>query len=135
MNTALKHKFHGVYALDCLPKSRKNGGYIINFDISSDPGSHWVAVFVDNKNVEYFDSFGFAPKHKPILSFLGPVYAYNSITLQPLFSKACGHFCLYFLIHRFFNQSSNEIIYVLSKSDSVFIVKNFVYRNFKYVLV
>ena len=50
-------RFNGVYSRDNLPKT-KNGGYIINLDENSYIGTHWVALYVQNNNVTYFDSFG-----------------------------------------------------------------------------
>ena len=34
------------------------GAYIINLDEYSDIGTHWVALYVSNNTVTYFDSFG-----------------------------------------------------------------------------
>ena len=42
-------------------KPRFNGVYIrdnLNLDEYSDIGGHWVALFVQNNYVTYFDSFG-----------------------------------------------------------------------------
>ena len=36
----------------------KDGAYVINLDEYSDIGTHCVALWVDNNNVTYFDSFG-----------------------------------------------------------------------------
>ena len=52
-----KPRFNGVYLRDNLPKI-KDGAYIINLDEYSDIGTHWVALYVQNNNVTYFDSFG-----------------------------------------------------------------------------
>ena len=49
--------FNGVYSRDNLPKI-KDGAYIINLDEYSDIGTHWVALYVQDNNVTYFDSFG-----------------------------------------------------------------------------
>ena len=50
-------RFNGVYSRDNLPKI-KDGVYVINLDEYSDIGTHWVALYVQNNNVTYFDSFG-----------------------------------------------------------------------------
>ena len=50
-------KFNGVYSRDNLPEI-KDGGYVINLDEYSDIGTHWVALYVNNNSVTYFDSFG-----------------------------------------------------------------------------
>ena len=49
-------RFNGVYSSDNLPKI-KDGVYVINLDKYSDTGTHWVALYVHNNNVIYFDSF------------------------------------------------------------------------------
>ena len=44
---------------DNLPKTaHKNECGVINLDISSEPGTHWVAYKKTGKRVIYFDSFG-----------------------------------------------------------------------------
>ena len=50
-------RFNGVYSRDNLPKI-EDGTYVINLDEYSDIGTHWVALWVNNKDVTYLDSFG-----------------------------------------------------------------------------
>ena len=50
-------RFNGVYSRDNLPKI-KDVAYIINLDECYDIGTHLVALWVDNNDVTYFDSFG-----------------------------------------------------------------------------
>ena len=50
-------RFNGIFTRDNLQKI-KDGTYIINLDEYSDIGTNWVALWVDNNNVTYFDSFG-----------------------------------------------------------------------------
>ena len=47
-------RFNGVYSRDNLPKI-KDGAYVINLDEYSDMGTHWVALYVRNNDVTYFD--------------------------------------------------------------------------------
>ena len=51
-------KFDGVYSRDNLPDKIKDVEYIINLDEYSDIGTHWVALYVNNNVVTYFNSFG-----------------------------------------------------------------------------
>ena len=51
-------KFNDVYSRDNLPDKIKDGTYIINLDEYSDIGTHWVALYISNNDVNYFDSFG-----------------------------------------------------------------------------
>ena len=64
-----KPRFNGVYSRDNLPKI-KDGAYIINLDEYSDIGTHWVALYVQNNNVTYFDSFGVEHIPKEIKKFI-----------------------------------------------------------------
>ena len=50
-------RFNGVYSRDNLPKTIKSGVYVINLEYS-DIETHWIALYVNNKTVTYFDSFG-----------------------------------------------------------------------------
>ena len=90
-------RFNGVYSRDNLPKI-KDGAYIINLDEYSDIGTHWVALYVQNNNVTYFDSFGVEHipkeikefvKNKNIITNIFRIQAYNSIM--------CGYFCIEFI--------------------------------------
>ena len=49
-------KFNGVYSTNNLPKI-KDGAYIINLDEYESIGTHWIALFVNDINVTYFDNF------------------------------------------------------------------------------
>ena len=48
----------------------KNGAYVINIDEYHDIGTHWVALYVNNKTVTYFDSFGVEHIPKEIMKFI-----------------------------------------------------------------
>ena len=50
--------FNGVYSRDNLPKKIENGAYVISFDEYADIGTHWIALYVFNIEIIYFDSFG-----------------------------------------------------------------------------
>ena len=62
-------RFNGVYSRDNLPKI-KDGAYVINLDEYSDIGTHWVALYVNNSDVTYFDSFGVEHIPKEIKAFM-----------------------------------------------------------------
>ena len=60
-----KPKFNGVYSRNNLSKI-KNGVYIINLDEYEPIETHWIALYVNAKNVTYYDSFGVAHIPKEI---------------------------------------------------------------------
>ena len=82
-------RFNGVFSRDNLPNSIKNGTYVINLDEYHDIGTHWVALYVNNKIVTYFDSFGvehipkeimkFIARKKKIITNIYRIQAYDSI--------------------------------------------------------
>ena len=51
--------------------SIKNGTYIINRDEYYDIGTLWIALYVLNNDVTYFDSFGIEHSPKEIRIFIG----------------------------------------------------------------
>ena len=63
-------RFNRVFSRDNLPNSIKNGAYIINLDEYYDIGTHWVALYVNNKTIIYFDSFGVEYIPKEIMKFI-----------------------------------------------------------------
>ena len=67
-------RFNGVFSRDNLPNNIrsaiKNGAYVINLDEYHDIGTHWVALYVNNKIITYFDSFGVEHISKEIMKFI-----------------------------------------------------------------
>ena len=50
-------RFNGVYTRDKLTKAIKDGTYVINLDEYADVGTHWIALYVKNTEIIFFDSF------------------------------------------------------------------------------
>ena len=63
-------RFNGVFSRDNLPNNIKKGAYVISLDEYHDIGTHWVALYVNNKTVTYFDSFGVEHIPKEIMKFV-----------------------------------------------------------------
>lgn len=92
----------GVYPADAIPKKwTKPTGMIVNMDNHDDPGSHWVAIFVNGQgNGVYFDSYGLPPSNAHHLQSLRrntKSFVWNTHQLQSLTSKVCGQYCIMFL--------------------------------------
>ena len=51
-------RFNGVFSRNNLPKTVKDGAYVINLDKYADLGTHWIALFCNRNEVFYFDRFG-----------------------------------------------------------------------------
>ena len=92
-----KPRFIGVYYRDNLLKIR-DGTYIINLDDHYDIVTHWVALWVHNKNVTYFDSFGVEHIPKKIKAFIQNNKSKTNIfRIQAYDSIMCGYFCIGFI--------------------------------------
>ena len=91
-------RFNGVYSRDNLSKIN-DGAYIINLDEYFDIGTHWVALWVSNNNVTYFDSFGVEHIPKEIKAFIeNRNIKTNIFRIQAYDSIMCGYFVLDLLI-------------------------------------
>lgn len=137
-------KFLGVVPSDCPTKIqcelsnidikslKKNNihkiGLVYNLDVSTGPGTHWVAVYIDNKNneINYYDSYGSKPitlihqfinnlKNKYRKSGYKPTVIYNDKRHQYGGSE-CGMYSMNFLLERI-NDVTMYQIYKRNISD------------------
>ena len=51
-------KFKGTFSSDKLPALKSTHSCILNLDNSSEPGSHWVAIYRSGNRLCCYDSFG-----------------------------------------------------------------------------
>ena len=91
-------RFNGAYSRDKLPKTMKNGAYVINLDEYADVCAHWIALYIKNIEIIYFDSFGVEHVPKKNKKFIG----HKNIKTK-MFRKQennlimCGYFCIKFI--------------------------------------
>jgi hypothetical protein len=100
-----RKSFLGVFARDKLPNEIKwPSTLIINTDKSNQPGEHWLAIYYDeNGTCEFFDSYGFHPDFYNLTDYIKSTsknFIFNSKTIQGIFSKYCGQYCVLFLLIR-----------------------------------
>ena len=89
----------GVYPRDHLPDCTHPGLYIVNVDASSQPGSHWLLIWVDsNCNGYVFDSLGSNQLYTPVIENIihGNCFQMVNRQLQCDESNVCGGYALYF---------------------------------------
>lgn len=126
--------FIGTYPIDKLPKKYINQrplGLIINLDQSYLPGSHWIALFIDDNNIAwYFDSYGRDINSKYIHEFLVSnkvsILFHNRKKLQGDLSQVCGPYCIYFIKMMCSSFEPEEFIQMFSKNKHLndrFVVK------------
>lgn len=95
--------FKGVFACDQLPnKFSLPALFVVNLSQISQPGTHWVSLFIDEWGAAiYFDSFGMPPSNIHILRFLkchSKKSLYNKKQVQHLSSIKCGRFACVFAV-------------------------------------
>ena len=132
--------FQGVYPSDKLPISVSSypALFIANVDTSDKPGSHWIVFyFTKDREGEFFDSYGLPPSNysRTFTSFLNnnsDSWIFNTVTLQSVNSKVCGHYCLYFALFRSRQVNMSKIVHRFSsnKSRNDFLVKRFIEKHF-----
>ena len=99
---------NGVYSRDNLPDKIKDGAYVINLDEHCDIGTHWIALFVNAKNITYFDSFGIEHIPKEIKKFINnKIIMANIFRIQAYDSVMCGSFCTVFTDFMFITDFTN----------------------------
>ena len=90
-------RFNGAYLRDNLPRIT-DVAYVINLDEYSDIGTHWVALYVQNNDVTYFDSFEVEHIPKEIETFTGNKNIKTNIfRIQAYDSIMCRYFCIGFI--------------------------------------
>ena len=110
-------RFNGVFSKDNLPNIIKNGAYVINLDEYYDIGTHWVALYVNNKTVTYFDSFGVEHISKEIIKFIDNKNIITNIfRIQAYDSIMCGYFCIGFMF-LFNGNSLTDFTNIFSPND------------------
>ena len=120
-------KFNGVFSRDNLPNiirpkglgsAVKNGAYVINLDEYHDIGTHWIALYVNNKIAIYFDSFGVEHIPKEIMNFIGRKKIITNIyRIQAYDSIMCGYFCIGFINFMFNGKSLTDYTNLFSPND------------------
>jgi len=93
--------------VETIKKGIKNVGIIFNLDKHTEPGSHWVAIYIDinKEEIYYFDSYGDKIPSQ-LLKFCETIKEQSGGKFNIFVSKKvhqrgnseCGMYCLYFII-------------------------------------
>ena len=112
-------RVNGVFSRANLPiNTIKNGAYVINLDEYQDIGTHWVALYVNNKIVINFDSFGVEHIPKEIMKFINrKKIITNTYRIQACDSIMCGYFCIGFINFMFNGKSLTDYTNIFSPND------------------
>ena len=88
-------KFNGVCSRNNLSKI-KDWAFLINLDEYESVGTHWIALYVNDNNVKYFDSFGVEHIPKEIQKFIGNKNIITNIQRRQAYDSMCGYFSIGF---------------------------------------
>ena len=111
-------RFIGVYRRDNLPDKIKDGAYVINLDEYSDIGTHWIALYVNNRTVAYFDSFGIEHIPKEVKKVIGNRNITSNIyRIQNYDSIMCDYFCIGFIDYMFKGKSLTDYTNLFSPNN------------------
>ena len=111
-------RFNGVFSRANLHNKIKNGAYVINLNEYHDIGTHWLALYVNNKIVTYFDSFGVEHIPKEIIKFIVRKKIITNIyRMQAYDSIMHGYFCIGFINFMFNGKSLTDYTNLFSPND------------------
>ena len=81
------------------PHNHKQALFIYNLEPSYMSGSHWVATYVKNGIINYFDCFGMPPFQEIVdhAKRKNMTLLHQNNQIQNINTTTCGYFCLYFL--------------------------------------
>ena len=101
-----------------MPKTIKNEAYVINLDEYADVGTHWIALYVKNIEIIYFDSVGVEHVPKVIKKIIGhKSIKINGFRIQANNSTMCVYFCVGFIDFMVADISLIDYISLLSPYD------------------
>ena len=90
-------KFNGACSRNNFP-NLEDGAYVINRDEYKSIGTHWTALYVDDNNVTYLDSFGVKHIPKEIRNLLWSKHIVTNIySIQTYDSLMCEYFYIGFI--------------------------------------
>ena len=110
-------KFNGVYSRNNLPKI-KVGPYIIDLDEYESIATCWIALYVNDNNISYFDSFGVDHIQKEIKKLTGNKNIITNVyRIQAYDSIMCRYFCIGFIDFMLKGKSFVDYKNLLSPND------------------
>lgn len=119
--TSINCELSNLDPMELRKKNINKVGIVFNLDVSTGPGTHWTAVFMNVKNgeLDYFDSYGSKPiplinkfmknmAEKFNKNNIEPTLVYNDKRHQYGASE-CGMYSMYFILKRLTGDSMYNI--------------------------
>ena len=90
----------------------------MNLGVYSDIAAHWVALYVQNNDVNYLDSFGVEPIPKEVRIFISNKNIKTNIfRIQAYDLILCGHFCIGFIDFMLVGKTLTEFTNLFSSNN------------------
>ena len=114
-------------------------GIIYNLDVSSGDGTHWVAVYIDNKNneINYFDSYGSMPTPliRDFIQKVADNYEANGITPKVIYNdkrfqyghSECGVYSMNFILERIHGTTMYDLTNLDIPDENMNYLRNVLY--------
>ena len=117
---------------ETVPHNHRQALFIYNLEPAYMSGSHWVATYVHDKVINYFDSFGLHPFQEMVnhAKKKNLTLLHQNNQIQNLLTTTRGYFCLYFLNEMNKGKTYFDLLQVFDLNDTI---KNerFIARYFK----
>ena len=110
-DSKIKKEFLNVFARDELPSSipKLPACFIFNTKNRSNPGQHWLAVYIDkNNHAEFFDSYGYSPAKYRLKTYLKRIASSTSYNKQRIQGQSdfCGLYSILYLLFKSYKQEN-----------------------------
>ena len=116
-------------------------GIIYNLDISTQSGSHWVAVYIDNKNneINYYDSYSgiSTPLITKFIHTISEQYTKNNINPVIIYNdkrhqyggSECGMYSMNFILERLHGKTMYDISKMSIPDSKMTHLRDLLYNN------
>ena len=104
-----------------VPHNHKQALFIYNLEPAYMSGSHWVATYVKDNVINYFDSFGMPPFQEMVnhAKKKNLTLLHQNNQIQNIQTTTCGYFCLYFLNEMNKGNSYYDLLQVFDINDTM----------------
>jgi len=104
-----------------VPHNHSQALFIYNLEPSYMSGSHWVATYVKDNIINYFDSFGMPPFQELVnhAKRKNSTLLHQNNQIQNINTSTCGYFCLYLLNEMNKGKSYYDLLKVFNIHDTI----------------
>ena len=104
-----------------VPHNHKQALFIYNLEPAYMSGSHWVATYVKDNVINYFDSFGMPPFQEMVnhAKKKNLTLLHQNNQIQNIQTTTCGYFCLFFLNEMNKGNSYYDLLQVFDINDTM----------------